>query len=94
MGIQTVAIHSDIDKYSKFVEMADQAYRVGPNPSSKYLSLIKSKAISIQKKFSKLQKIPIVKHYIQDLDFYLKMLYLPNNAFKMEYLLSDHQPAQ
>jgi len=28
-----VAIHSDIDKNSKFVEMADQAYRVGPNPS-------------------------------------------------------------
>jgi acetyl/propionyl-CoA carboxylase alpha subunit len=34
MGVQTVAIHSDIDKNSKFVEMADQAYRVGQNPSS------------------------------------------------------------
>jgi acetyl/propionyl-CoA carboxylase alpha subunit len=34
MGIKTVAIHSDIDKNSKFVEMADQAYRVGHNPSS------------------------------------------------------------
>lgn len=33
MGIQTVAIYSDIDKDSKFVGMADQAYRVGPAPS-------------------------------------------------------------
>lgn len=33
LGVQTVAIHSDIDANSKFVEMADKAYRVGPNPS-------------------------------------------------------------
>jgi acetyl/propionyl-CoA carboxylase alpha subunit len=33
LGIETVAIHSDIDANSKFVEMADKAYRVGPNPS-------------------------------------------------------------
>jgi 3-methylcrotonyl-CoA carboxylase alpha subunit len=33
MGIQTVAIYSDIDRHSKFVSMADQAYRVGPTPS-------------------------------------------------------------
>ncbi len=43
MGIQTVAIHSDIDKNSKFVEMADRAYRVGPNPSSE--SYLNSKKI-------------------------------------------------
>ncbi|KAL4442833.1 hypothetical protein ABPG74_010722 [Tetrahymena malaccensis] len=33
MGIKTVAIYSDIDRDSKFVSMADQAYRVGPAPS-------------------------------------------------------------
>lgn len=33
LGVETVAIHSDIDANSKFVEMADKAYRVGPNPS-------------------------------------------------------------
>ena len=34
MGVETVAVYSDIDRDSKFVEMADRAYRVGPNPSS------------------------------------------------------------
>ena len=34
LGVETVAIYSDIDRHSKFVDMADQAYRVGPNPSS------------------------------------------------------------
>lgn len=43
MGVQTVAIHSDIDKNSKFVEMADQAYRVGQNLSSE--SYLNSKKI-------------------------------------------------
>lgn len=33
MGIESVAIYSDIDRHSKFVDMADRAYRVGPNPS-------------------------------------------------------------
>lgn len=35
LGVQTVAVYSDIDRDSKFVDMADKAYRVGPNPSSK-----------------------------------------------------------
>ena len=33
LGVQTVAVYSDIDRDSKFVDMADRAYRVGPNPS-------------------------------------------------------------
>lgn len=33
MGIKTVAVYSDIDRDSRFVSMADQAYRVGPAPS-------------------------------------------------------------
>lgn len=33
LGVETVAIYSDIDKHSKFVDMAHSAYRVGPAPS-------------------------------------------------------------
>ena len=44
MGIETVAIYSDIDRNSKFVDLADKAYRVGPNPSS-ILLFTQSKAI-------------------------------------------------
>ncbi len=29
MGIETVSIYSDIDKYTKHVRMADYAYHVG-----------------------------------------------------------------
>ena len=39
MGIETVAIYSDIDKNSRHVEMADKAYNVGPAPSGKHLIL-------------------------------------------------------
>ncbi|GAM17422.1 hypothetical protein SAMD00019534_005970 [Acytostelium subglobosum LB1] len=40
MGIKTVAIHSDADKYSKFVQEADEAVCVGPAPTSKsYLNI-------------------------------------------------------
>lgn len=35
MGIESVAIYSDIDRNSKFVSMADKAYRVGENQSLK-----------------------------------------------------------
>ncbi len=38
MGINTVAIYSDIDRNSKFVSMADSAYRVGPPPSCKNIN--------------------------------------------------------
>lgn len=33
LGVETVAIYSDIDRNSKFVDLADTAYRVGPAPS-------------------------------------------------------------
>ncbi|KRX09024.1 Single hybrid motif [Pseudocohnilembus persalinus] len=33
LGVETVAIYSDIDRNSKFVDLADSAYRVGPAPS-------------------------------------------------------------
>ena len=42
LGVETVAIYSDIDRNSKFVDMADKAYRVGGNPSSEsYLNRTK-----------------------------------------------------
>lgn len=35
LGISTVAIHSDVDSNAKFVKMADEAYCIGPAPTSK-----------------------------------------------------------
>lgn len=35
MGIKTVAVYSDFDKYSLFTKMADEAYHIGESPSSK-----------------------------------------------------------
>jgi len=34
MGIATVAVYSDVDKYALHVEMADEAVRLGPAPAS------------------------------------------------------------
>lgn len=34
MGVQTVAVYSDADHTSMFVKEADEAYRIGPPPSS------------------------------------------------------------
>lgn len=50
MGIETVAVFSDIDSNSKFVDMADKAYRVGPNPSSIFANM-QFKATWIQAKY-------------------------------------------
>jgi 3-methylcrotonyl-CoA carboxylase alpha subunit len=48
LGVETVAIYSDIDRNSKFVDMADKAYRVGGNPSSEsYLN--RNKILEIAK---------------------------------------------
>jgi acetyl/propionyl-CoA carboxylase alpha subunit len=35
MGIQTVAVYSDFDRYSLFTKLADEAYHIGESPSSK-----------------------------------------------------------
>ncbi len=49
MGIKTVAIYSDADTNALFVKMADEAYNVGPSPSSQsYLNI--NKIIEIIKK--------------------------------------------
>ena len=42
IGIKTVAIYSDADTNALFVKMADEAYNVGPSPSSQsYLNINK-----------------------------------------------------
>jgi acetyl/propionyl-CoA carboxylase alpha subunit len=33
MGIKTVAVYSDNDRGSLFVEQADEAYHIGPSPA-------------------------------------------------------------
>ena len=33
MGIKTVAVYSDNDKNSLFVQQADEAYHIGPSPA-------------------------------------------------------------
>ena len=51
MGIATVAIYSDADKYAPFVKFADQAINIGPPPSSEsYLK--QDKIIEISKKLN------------------------------------------
>ena len=35
MGIKTVAVYSDFDRYSLFTKLADEAYHLGESPSSK-----------------------------------------------------------
>jgi hypothetical protein len=42
MGIKTVAVYSDIDKGSRFVEMSDEAYNVGPAPARKQFHSLNS----------------------------------------------------
>jgi len=42
LGIKTVAVYSDADTNSLFVQMADEAYNIGPSPSSQsYLNINK-----------------------------------------------------
>ncbi len=49
MGIHTVAVYSDFDKYSLFTKLADEAYRIGESPSSKSY-LLADKIIEAAKK--------------------------------------------
>ena len=49
MGIKTVAVYSEADKYSDFVNMADESYLIGPSaPNESYLVI--KKIIEIAKK--------------------------------------------
>lgn len=48
MGIKTVAVYSDFDKYSLFAKLADEAHRIGESASSKSY-LLADKIIEIAK---------------------------------------------
>jgi len=43
MGVKTVAVYSDFDKYSLFTQIADEAYHIGESPSAK--SYLKAETI-------------------------------------------------
>ncbi|MBS1518425.1 MAG: acetyl-CoA carboxylase biotin carboxylase subunit [Bacteroidetes bacterium] len=49
MGIKTVAVYSDFDRYSLFTKLADEAFHLGESPSSKSY-LLADKIIDIAKK--------------------------------------------
>ncbi|MDQ3021477.1 MAG: acetyl-CoA carboxylase biotin carboxylase subunit [Bacteroidota bacterium] len=49
MGIKTVAVYSDFDKYSLFTKMADECYHIGESPSSKSY-LLADKIIEVAKR--------------------------------------------
>ncbi|KOC70796.1 Methylcrotonoyl-CoA carboxylase subunit alpha, mitochondrial, partial [Habropoda laboriosa] len=55
LGIRSVAVYSEVDRYSMHVEQADEAYCIGPAPSSQSY-LRQDKIISVAKK-SKCQAI-------------------------------------
>ncbi|MBS1516419.1 MAG: acetyl/propionyl-CoA carboxylase subunit alpha, partial [Bacteroidetes bacterium] len=49
MGIKTVAVYSDFDKYSLFARKADEAYHIGASPAAQSY-LLADKLIEIAKK--------------------------------------------
>jgi acetyl-CoA carboxylase, biotin carboxylase subunit len=49
MGIKTVAVYSDFDRYSLYTKLADEAYYIGESPASKSY-LLADKIISVAKK--------------------------------------------
>ncbi len=49
MGIKTVAVYSDFDKYSLYTKLADECYHIGESPSSKSY-LLADKIIEAAKK--------------------------------------------
>jgi len=49
MGIKTVAVYSDFDRYSLYTKLADEAYHIGESPASKSY-LLADKIINVAKK--------------------------------------------
>lgn len=49
MGIKTVAVYSDFDRYSLYTKLADEAYHIGESPASKSY-LLADKIIGVAKK--------------------------------------------
>ncbi len=49
MGIKTVAVYSDFDRYSMYAKLADEAYHIGESPAAKSY-LLADKIIEVAKK--------------------------------------------
>lgn len=49
MGIKTVAVYSDFDRYSLYTKLADEAYHIGESPAAKSY-LLADKIINVAKK--------------------------------------------
>lgn len=49
MGIKTVAVYSDFDRYSLYTKLADEAYHIGESPASKSY-LLADKILGVAKK--------------------------------------------
>ena len=76
MGIKTVAVYSDADRTALHVRYADEAYHIGPSPSSEsYLDM--QKIIDVAKKRTPMQYIPVMGSCQKMLNFLKR---LPNQG--------------
>ena len=104
MGINTVAVYSDIDKHSKFVDMADESYHIGPNPPCKlsnlnifiivqsYLRADKIIELTIVKsKKNYPEKLRLIEYYDAEKENYL--IFMTNNfevtALEVSYIYKN-----
>jgi pyruvate carboxylase len=80
LGIRTVAIYSNEDKYSLFKTKADEAYLIGENksPVEAYLNIEEIISLALKK---------VLMLFIQGMDFYQKTQSLLVNVKKLELSL-------
>ena len=71
MGIKTVAVYSDFDRYSLFAKMADEAYHIGESPSAK--SYLKAEKIIEIAKLSGAEAIHPGYGFLSERGFFAKM---------------------
>jgi len=71
MGIKTVAVYSDFDKYSLFTQLADEAYHIGESPSAK--SYLKAETIIEVAKKSGAEAIHPGYGFLSERGFFAKM---------------------
>lgn len=71
MGIKTVAVYSDFDRYSLFTQLADEAYHIGESPSAK--SYLKAETIIEVAKKSGAEAIHPGYGFLSERGFFAKM---------------------
>lgn len=71
MGIKTVAVYSDFDKYSLFTKIADEAYHIGESPSAK--SYLRAEKIIEVAKMSGAEGIHPGYGFLSERGFFAKM---------------------